>query len=92
MGSKRIRYFLGSLVVAYVVIGIFAMNQFIFVFEEFSPRFLIVPIIVSTVTGLGMGSILWLRAQLQEQKRLFQGVANFASEFTYIQGPSGKYL
>jgi diguanylate cyclase (GGDEF)-like protein/PAS domain S-box-containing protein len=92
MGSKRIRYFLGSLVVAYVVIGIFAMIQFIFVFEEFSPRFLIVPIIVSTVTGLGMGSILWLRAQLQEQKRLFQGVADFASEFTYIQGPSGKYL
>lgn len=92
MGSKRIRYFLGSLVVAYVVIGIFAMIQFIFVFEEFYPRFLIVPVIVSTLIGLGMGSILWLRAQLQEQKRLFQGVADFASEFTYIQGPGGKYI
>jgi diguanylate cyclase (GGDEF)-like protein/PAS domain S-box-containing protein len=92
MDVKRVRYFLIGLLIAYLVIGSFAAIQFVYVYKEFQFRMAVVPLAAATFIGLTLGGILWLRAQLQDQKRLFQAVADFASEFTYIQRPDGSYI
>ena len=92
MDVKRVRYFIKGLLIAYLVIGCFATIQFLYVYQEFQFRMALVPLAAATFIGLTIGGILWLRSQLQEQKRLFQAVADFASEFTYIQRPDGKYI
>ena len=92
MSATRTRIYLSSFAIAYVVIGFLATVQILFVYQEFSPQFVLIPILAASVFGFLLGSIRWLRHRLQHQKELFQAVADFGQEFTYIRNPNGKFI
>lgn len=82
-----LRYTLLALV---VVLAFFAL-QVAFVLKTFQLQFAIVPTVLGLLIGLLLSTVMALRADLQQRKRLFQAVADFAQEFTYFRLTDGRY-
>lgn len=93
MGVRRdrLRVYAGALAASYALIGALASVQHFFVLRQFRPEFFVVPFVAATVVGLLVGTVLWLRRGLNQQRRLFKEVADFAQEFAYVRGLDGSY-
>ena len=89
--KDRVRVYATALAVSYALIGSLASIQYFVVLREFRPEFVFVPFLAATAVGLLMGTVLWLRRGLNEQRRLFKEVADFAQEFTYVRSLDGVY-
>ncbi|MFO8024478.1 putative bifunctional diguanylate cyclase/phosphodiesterase [Thiohalophilus sp.] len=88
--SKFIAYLQG-IGLAIIVIAPFALIQNLVVVGEFRIQYIVIPVIVALVLGSLIGTVAWLRRDLEEQGKLFKAVADFALECSYIQSPDGRF-
>ncbi len=86
----RWKQYLVFLLLSYAAIGIFFLLQVLFFFNEFSIRFLVVPAIIATVTGVLAGRMFELHQDLQKKNFLLHAVADFGLEFTFFLNHLGK--
>ncbi|PKM45665.1 MAG: hypothetical protein CVV05_05235 [Gammaproteobacteria bacterium HGW-Gammaproteobacteria-1] len=65
--------------------------QIIFIYEEFHPRFVIVPAFVTLIVGSLLGRVAVLRRRLRQKSLEFRAIVDIAQEFTYLRRVDGHY-
>lgn len=86
-----IRIYLTYILLAFFLVGGFAAIQFIFVFDQFKPQLVIVPVIVSLLMGGLLGTVMVLRKRLENRNHLFRALVDFGQEFMYVRHLDGSY-
>lgn len=89
--KKALTLYIQALLFSYVMIGGLATIQHLFVYGALYLKYYFIPFLAATVLGLLLGTMLWLRHGLKEQRKLFKQVADSALEFSYVRALNGGY-
>lgn len=71
--------------------SIAAGSQISLLSDEFSPVYIIIPLLVATITGTALGYACHTKGKLQQSYEQFRAVADIAGEFIYYRNLDGKY-
>lgn len=74
-----------------IVVMLFFSFQVFFFFDNFKPKYLIVPSVLSIGFGFLLGKIHILSKTLQSQEKIFHTIADEAKEFSYFRTNDGNY-
>jgi len=80
-----------SLLLVAAVLACAVVVQILFIYEEFHPRFIIVPTIVTLIVGSLLGRLAVLRRRLRQKSQEFRAIVDIAQEFTYLRRVDGQY-
>jgi len=80
-----------SLLLVAMVVSSAVLVQILFIYEEFHPRFILVPVVVTLIVGTLLGRVAVLRQRLRQKTLEFRAIVDIAQEFTYLRRVSGQY-
>lgn len=80
-----------SMLLVAAVLTCAVLVQVVFIYKEFHPRFIIVPLIVTLIVGSLLGRLSVLRQRLRQKSLEFRAIVDIAQEFTYLRRVDGHY-
>ncbi len=80
-----------SILLMAAVVSCALLIQILFVIEHVSPRFFIMPAIVTLIVGILLGRVTVLRQRLRQKSLEFRAIVDIAQEFTYLRRVDGQY-